>query len=429
VIDGTGMYVLPGFINNHAHAGDPQKAPEAEYTYKVWMANGVTTVRGVALGPNDWTLKEKARSEKNEIVAPRIVNYQRPPAVIATPAEARAWVQGAAKTGIEGLKLGAYPPDIMAALLDEANKLGLGSTAHLQQTGVAQMNALEAARLGLRTVTHYYGHFEALLKDYQIQPWPPNMNYNDEQWRFGQVARLWDKIHEPGSPEWKTYLAEHKKLGTVFDPTMTAYAAGRDVMRMRNADWHDKYTLPSLMDFYAPNRENHGGYFYNWTTADEIAWRNFYQVWFRLLNDYKKIGGRVTASDDAAYIYNTWGFGYIHELELLQEAGFHPLEVIQTATMNPALTLHEPAGKPLSFGIIRQGLLADLILVDQNPLENLKVLYATGAVRLNDRTGRVERVGGIKFTIKDGIVYDTKKLLEDIAAMVEKQKKERAKTQ
>jgi adenine deaminase len=200
-------------------------------------------------------------------------------------------------------------------------------------------------------------------------------------------------------------------------------------MRMRNADWHDKYTLPSLMDFYAPNRENHGGYFYNWTTADEIAWRNFYQVWFRLLNDYKKIGGRVTASDDAAYIYNTWGFGYIHELELLQEAGFHPLEVIQTATMNPALTLHEPAGKPLSFGIIRQGLLADLILVDQNPLENLKVLYATGAVRLNDRTGRVERVGGIKFTIKDGIVYDTKKLLEDIAAMVEKQKRERAKTQ
>jgi hypothetical protein len=291
------------------------------------------------------------------------------------------------------------------------------------------MNALEAARLGLRTVTHYYGHFEALLKDYQVQPWPPNMNYNDEQWRFGQVARLWDKIYEPGSPEWKAYLAEHKKLGTVFDPTMTAYAAGRDVMRMRNADWHEKYTLPSLMDFYAPNRENHGGYFYYWTTADEIAWRNFYQVWFRLLNDYKKIGGRVTASDDAAYIYNTWGFGFIHELELLQEAGFHPLEVIQAATMNPALTLHEPAGKPLSFGIIRAGLLADLILIDQNPLENLKVLYGTGAVRLNDTTRRVERVGGIKFTIKDGIVYDAKKLLEDVAAMVEKQKKERSKTQ
>ena len=57
------------------------------------------------------------------------------------------------------------------------------------------------------------------------------MNANDEQWRFGQVARLWDKIHEPGSPEWKAYLEEHLKLGTVFDPTLTIYSAGRDVMR------------------------------------------------------------------------------------------------------------------------------------------------------------------------------------------------------
>ena len=95
----------------------------------------------------------------------------------------------------------------MAALLDEAKKLGLGSVAHLEQRGVAQMNALTAAKLGLGTVTHFYGHFEALLKDYEIQPWPAEMNYNDEQFRFGQVARLWDKIHEPGSPEWKAYLA------------------------------------------------------------------------------------------------------------------------------------------------------------------------------------------------------------------------------
>jgi imidazolonepropionase-like amidohydrolase len=323
------------------------------------------------------------------------------------------------------LKLGSHPPEIMAALLDEAKKQGLGSTAHLAQSGVAQMNAIQAARLGLGTVTHFYGHFESLLKDYVVQPWPVDMNYNDEQWRFGQVARLWDKIHPPGSPEWKAYLEEHKKLGTVFDPTMTIYSAGRDVMRARNADWHDKYTLPSLMDFYEPSRSNHGAYWYNWTTADEIAWRNFYQVWFKLVNDYKKMGGRVTTGSDSGFIYQTYGFGYILEFELFQEAGFHPLEVIQAATMNGALTLHEPKKQPLQFGIVRAGMLADMVLVDQNPLENFKVLYGTGAVRLNDRTGRPERVGGIKYTIKDGIVYDAKKLLEDVAAMVEKQKKQR----
>ena len=76
----------------------------------------------------------------------------------------------AAEKGIDGVKLGAYPPDIMAALLDEARKLGLGSTAHLGQTGVAEMNAIDAARLGLGTVTHFYGIFESLYDDDDVQP-------------------------------------------------------------------------------------------------------------------------------------------------------------------------------------------------------------------------------------------------------------------
>ncbi len=160
------------------------------------------------------------------------------------------------------------------------------------------------------------------------------------------------------------------------------------------------------MDFYAPSRVSHGAYWYDWTTEDEIAWRNFYQVWFQLVNDYKKMGGRVTTGSDSGFIYQTYGFGYILELEMLQEAGFHPLEVIQAATMNGALTLYEPKNLPIEFGVIKPGLLADMVSVDQNPLQNFKVLYGTGAVRLNEQTGVAERVGGIKYTIKDGIVYD-----------------------
>jgi imidazolonepropionase-like amidohydrolase len=433
VIDATGMYVLPGFVSLHEHAGGAPKNPDAEYPYKLWLAHGITTVVGVPLTNNALTVSERDRSNRNEIVAPRIVNFQRAGVAwrkgpVDTPEAARAWVQWGAANGVEGLKLGAHRPEIMAALLDEAKKHNLGSTAHLQQTGVAQMNALDAARLGLRTVTHFYGHFEALLKDYVVQPWPVDQVNDNEQMRFGQVARLWDRIHGPGSPEWKTYLEEHLKLGTTFDPTMTAYAAGRDLMRMRNADWHSRYSLPSLMDFYSPSRANHGSYWYYWTLEEEIAWRNFYQVWFRLLNDYKKMGGRVTVSADAAYIYNTYGFGNVHEMELLQEAGFHPLEVLQAATYNAAKTLAESRGTPMDRGHVRAGLLADLVIVDQNPLKNLKVLYGTGALRLDDQTGKPEWIGGIKYTVKDGIVYDAKELLADVAAMVEKQKQSRAST-
>ena len=77
-LDATGMYVMPGFIDLHVHAGGPPKNAEAEYAYKLWLAHGVTTVRGVSLGPFDFSLSEQQRSARNEIVAPRIVNYQRP---------------------------------------------------------------------------------------------------------------------------------------------------------------------------------------------------------------------------------------------------------------------------------------------------------------------------------------------------------------
>ncbi len=112
-------------------------------------------------------------------------------------------------------------------------------------------------------------------------------------------------------------------------------------------------------------------------------------------------------------------------MELLQEAGFHPLEVIRGATMHAAQTLFAPTGRPIEFGVVRAGLLADLVIVPEDPIANLKVLYGTGAIRLNEETGMPERVGGIKYTIKDGIVYDARQLLADVARMVERQKAER----
>jgi hypothetical protein len=310
----------------------------------------------------------------------------------------------------------------MAALLDEASKLKLGSVAHLGQMGVAQMNAQDAARLGLGTLTHYYGLFEALYENHDVQPWPVDMNYGNEQHRFGQVARQWNLVAGRGSDKWNALLDEFLELDFTINPTMTIYSAGRDVMRARNADWHETYTLPAQWEFFKPSRESHGAYWFYWTTEDEIAWRNFYHVWMQFLNDYKNRGGRVTVGSDSGFIYQLYGFGTILELEMLQEAGFHPLEVIRAATMHGAEELFNPSGREIEFGVVRPGLLADLLIVDENPLENLKVLYGTGAVKLDDATAKPGRVGGVKYTIKDGIVYDAKALLADVAAMVEEQK-------
>ncbi len=135
------------------------------------------------------------------------------------------------------------------------------------------------------------------------------------------------------------------------------------------------------------------------------------------LNEYKNRGGRVTTGSDSGYIYKLYGFDYIRELELLREAGFHPLEVIRAATLHGA----EALGLDKEIGSIEPGKLADLVLVEENPLQDLKVLYGTGAIRVTPEN-KVVRVGGVRYTIKDGIVYDAKKLLADVQRIVREAK-------
>lgn len=437
-IDASGMYVLPGFIDNHVHTGGETKAPQAEYVYKLWLAHGITTTRGVPHGPFEWSMEQKALSAGNKIVAPRLFLYPTPGSGdgwtggdINTPETARQWVRWAAEQQvdgqrIDGLKLHAFDPEVMAALIDEANKLKLGTTAHLDQRGVVRMNADNAADLGMTSQTHFYGLMESLLKDRTLQAYPLDYNNSDEQHRFGQVARLWDQTYEPGGPEWNALVKKWVDMGFFMNPTMVIYSAGRDVMRAREAEWHTDYTLPTQWDFYQPSRASHGSYWFDWTTHDEVAWRNFYQRWMRFLNDYKNAGGKVTVGTDCGFIYQLYGFCYVTELEMLQEAGFSPMEVLRSATYYSAQELFKPKQQPIEFGIIRPGLLADVIIVEENPIQNLKTLYGTGAVRLNDETGEVERVGGVKYTIKDGIVYDAQQLLADVREMVRKQKQGRA---
>jgi len=427
-IGATGMTVLPGFVDTHGHNGDshPDKAPNATYGYRLWLAHGVTTVRGVGLyrGSNNMSLSDRQRSRDNSIVAPRLFAYivmgdTWAGGAVNTPERARAFVRWAAAQGYDGIKFfNGEPPAAMEAAIAEARARGLGTIAHLGQGGVAETNADRAAAMGLHGVTHFYGHFESLLRDHRIPNYPHNYNMADEQWRFSQVARLADQIVEPGSAEWRAYLERLLERRVTMSPTFNIYSAGRDVMRARTAEWHERYTLPSLMRFFQPSRVHHGSYFWDWTTEDEIAWRRFYAVWMRLVNDYKNMGGRVTVGSDAGYIYQTWGFSYIGELEMLQEAGFSPLEVIQAATINGARELTEPTGREPEFGMVRVGMLADLVIVPGNPLANLKVLYGTGHERLNPDTQAVERVGGVRWTIKDGIVYDAPALLASVERMV-----------
>jgi imidazolonepropionase-like amidohydrolase len=426
-IDAHGMFVLPGFVDTHAHIGGAAQGTPAEYVYKLWLAHGVTTVRDPgSFNGVEWTLRERDRSARNQIVAPRIFAYVAPGAgwergAVRTPDQAREYVRWAARRGADGFKLGLglyYDPEVIAAFTAEAPRHGLGTTAHLAQMGVARMHVLDAARVGLGSMMHWYGLPEALFTQRSVQDYPLDYNYNDEQHRFAEAGRLWRQAAEPGTERWNAVLDELIERGFVLNPTFGIYEASRDLMRARTAEWHQRYTLPSLWSFFQPSREAHGSYWFDWTTQHEIDWRENYRLWMRFVNEYKNRGGDVCTGSDSGYIYQTYGFGFVRELELLQEAGFHPLEVIRAATLCGARELHRPTGREPEFGMIRPGMLADLVLVEENPVHNLKVLYGTGHFRLDDATNTPTRTGGVLHTIKDGIVYDARALLADVERMV-----------
>lgn len=423
-MDLTGMYVLPGFVDMHGHIGGSADDIPAEYVFKLWLGHGITTVREPgSFNGLEWVLDHVERSDKNQIVAPRIIPYlgfgMGSKAPIFTPEQARKWVRQAAKKGAKGLKFFGATPRVMQAALDEAKKQKLGTMMHHAQLNVMSMNALDSARLGLNTMEHWYGLPEALFDDKTIQNYPANYNYNNEQHRFAEAGKLWKQAAAPGSETWNAVRDELVELDFTINPTMTIYEASRDLMRERNADWHEEYTLPTLWDFFTPSRYAHGSYWFDWTTDLEIEWKENFRLWMRFLNDYKNHGGRVTTGSDSGYIYKIYGFGYIRELELLREAGFNPLEVIQSATLNGAQAL----GMDQQIGSITIGKLADLVILEENPLQNLKVLYGTGHYKLDDNN-KPTRVGGVKYTIKDGIVYDAKALLADVRAMVKEAKQQ-----
>jgi hypothetical protein len=382
------------------------------------MGHGITTVRDPGCGNGlDFCLRERQRSALNQITAPRIFAYsffgdgRNTP--FTKPEEARNWISEIKKKGADGMKCFGYRPDILQAAIDEIKKQGLRATCHHAQLDVARVNVLTTARWGLTSMEHWYGLPEALFDDRTVQAYPADYNYANEQQRFRQAGRLWSQAAAPYSEKWNAVLNELIALDFTIDPTFTIYQATRDVMRARNADWHNDYVLPSLAAFFAPNRDSHGSFFFDWGTEEEVQWKHNYRLWMEFVNEYKNRGGRVTVGSDSGYIYKVYGFGTIEELELLREAGFDPLEVIRAATLHGAQAL----GAADKIGSIEAGKFADLLIIDQNPLANLKVLYGTGHQRLNE-TNQLERVGGVKYTVKDGIVYDARKLLADVRDMV-----------
>ncbi len=421
VIDATGMYVMPGMIDLHMHL---RTAPmELEYVYYLKLAHGVTAMVPGADRGLDSGMTQARLSARNEILAPRLFpiwdwgggTTRFTARQIDDPAMAPQIARAMADQGAHVVSLGSvtWSKDLFGAVAKAVWDVGGITTIHLPPSTNAVVQAVDAARLGATMIEHHYGYAEAALPT-KVQNFPREYNYNDELERFRHAGKVWvDTDRERLLSDVADSLVHY---GVTMLPTRVVYEANRDILRAQSLPWHQKYTHQALINWNLPNPAYHGSYHYDWTSDDEYYWTTAFDLWGDLIYEFNKRGGRVAYGSDDNYIWATPGFSNVRELQLLRETGIHPLEVIKAATSNSAATLRQP-----NLGLVRRGYLADLIIVDGNPAYNLRFLYSFGALRLDAR-GDMIRTRGIVHTIKDGIVTNNARLMEEVARMVARSK-------
>jgi hypothetical protein len=421
VIDAKGQYVIPGLVEMHAHlppVGNDLGPRGLDFSYRLYLGHGVTTVRDAGSGASLRVLTEqRARAAANTLVAPRLVLCQRWPPPLRrwdvgdTPEKARAMVREFKAAGADCVKVSKSPghfPDVLAAIADESNKLGMFTMADLK---VSESDARVASNAGVRSIEHWYGVPDAALAG--SQDFPTDYNYWDELDRFRYAGLLWaEAAKHPDRLEAVIDLLVRN--GTNWNPTLAVYEDNRDVWR--SVGLPIKETLMHPAEIAAgPDTSVHGAFKREWKTSDEINWKRNFQLWMHYVRLYHMKGGRLTAGSDEGGI---GGIALIRELELLQEAGLHPIDVIKVATTNATSVI----GLENGCGI-RVGCRADLAIVNGNPLDNFKVMYGRGygVAGLVPRSEQW-RHGGVTWTIKDGIVFDAQALLREAEWYVEQEK-------
>ncbi len=419
VIDGSGKYVMPGLIDAHTHMSGT--LPD-EYIPNLWLAHGVTTVR-VFVGDDEDQAIRIARAQRDgtsTVDAPHVLLYR-----FWRGDDPRYWdAEGAREVvrewkaaGYDGIKVAGKPgllPDVLDAISSEAEAQGMGVAVHVGQDGVYPMNSVAVAAAGVTTIEHHYGYAESTFDHRTIQDLDPDYNYGDELPRFRATARVWDETNMDNlyGPVLDTLLELSERGQFTMVPTFSVYEDQTDLARAQNLPWLDAYTYPSVMERWTPNPEVHGSFYFEWTSADEGAWGRLYLKWLPWVNEFKNRGGHVAVGSDTGTAYHLYGFGTIRELELMQRAGFHSLEIVKAATQESARAVAAP-----EVGVIRPGYRADLLVLEMNPLDDLKVLYGTGVERVS-LDGQATRLHGLQYTIVGGKVVDAQERLRRVAEMV-----------
>lgn len=379
VVDAEGAFVIPGLWDMHVHTfNNNAPQPPNTWTLPLYLANGVTGVRDMWVKPGPQA--EQVRAWQRELDAGSFMGPRfgaigtlvdgTPPIqksdTVSTAAEAAAFVATLAEGGIDFVKpYSRLSPEAYHGLVDAARTAGIEVAGH----GPNALSTFEVADVGQRSIEHLTGVHETCSAQ--------------EDALRAEGVQAFD---EPG------------RVVSTFDAakcaTLYARLAEREVWQVPTLITNRVWTGDARIDelrldeglLYTPTWEAaEWGWvegFLAYTSADDrAAYEALYRMEQRIVGEMHAAGVPILAGTDFGNPYVYPGFSLLDELGELVEAGLSPLAALQAATLNPARYLHRTD----DLGTVAEGRLADLVLLDANPLDDIEHVRQIRAVVMNGR--------------------------------------------
>jgi imidazolonepropionase-like amidohydrolase len=356
-VDVAGKFIIPGLWDMHAHYEQVEWGP-------IYLAAGVTTVRDVG---NEFEFITAVRDAVNSgtalgphMLLAGIVDGDSPNAIgvarVNSPADALTWVQRYHDAGFQQMKIySSMKSENVKAICTEAHRLGMTVTGHIPEG----MTAYDGVNDGMDQINHIHYVFD-LLKPKDFNEKAAKASPAD---RAEMMAAL--DVNSDAGKEAVAFLKEHN---TVIDPTMALF----EFMR-RPADVPANKNEPGV-DHIAPELREQlisGGV----PPERAATQQKIVQEELAIIGALHRAGVRIVAGTDQTVP----GYSLYREIELYKQAGFTPLEALQSATIVPAQVMHAERAS----GSIEVGKRADLDILDANPLADIHNIRSVRSIVAN----------------------------------------------
>jgi len=375
-VAGTGRFLLPGFIDGHSHVSHlfPQAGVPVEDVLPDYLANGITTLR--ATGDTlDVQLRVRAYSEAHPDRAPRLVMAsplfdKSPPyhagvsLAITDPEQVPPFVDSMAALGVQTFKIYVgMDRRIGSAIIREARRHGRWATAHLRK-----YRPLDAIADGINSVEHIESVFNFLTP-----PEVPEWLLRDERMHMSAmaVAGFRQKILEEevktdfSHPRATELIAAFARNHVMVNPTLVVYRNWMVLSDIPEVQEHPdlQRTPHQLLDYWRTLTHNTGA-----VPETEALRRRRFAMLQELTGLLHRSGVELLVGTDAPFPFVPPGYSFHQELELLVESGVPPAAVLMAATRNNARSVNLSS----EIGEIAPGRCADLVLLDANPLDDIR---------------------------------------------------------